>query len=514
MLDTDRKWSNNLAPLSRHHSIREHDGTRHVTLEPVSPTNGAVSFSRFLREVTRFAPSGLLEALAREGSIQTLRHRDDPRSLIDRSGWLTPWGIIEIARESIVHGIQGGQPPPSREAVRRLGSLFNNLDDPMAASPMASLDRFLVRVGFEQARWQLSEFEELARPHALLVEAAARVPSASAFSDASWRAALGCSLDEFVAIGFFLFVWASQHEGWIDLNWMELPNFAPVRERYPSLVVDEVVRRRLAATFDEFRQMDPVLDRGRDAVPEHRFNPLTARPLVQMRDARLLAPHPLLLLHRIGVNGLYYDRVNDPDFTNQLGPVFEAYVGMQLELVAGATVHPEVQLDKSRLSVDWIVILPEVVVLVEAKATRLTELARAGLDRLDEDRDRTLGKAYTQIEETARLISERHPKLEFVPTDRPVRGLVVTLEPYWNAVSGFGPAVTTTVPTTVASVREVEHFAAVGQTDDVAPALLSMSDTHSNNALLQALGSFPNARNPILERAWDAIFGDEPPEGE
>jgi hypothetical protein len=464
-----------------------------------------VTFPRFLREVTRFGPTELLTTVAREGAVQTLRHRSDPHSVIDGSSPVTLWALVEIARESIIHGAQQGQHPPTASELHRLCSLFSNLDDPLSEGPHYAIERFFVRLFFEQFRWQLSEFEELARPHALFVEAAARVPGATAFREERWRAALGCSVDEFVHAGFFLFVWASQHEGLVDLRWMDLPHFAEVQRHFPKSLIEHVVSSRLGADPAQLRRMDSEAVVP-DNVREHRFNPLSARPLVRMRDGRLLAPHPLLILHRLGVTGLYYDRVGEPGFADQLGPVFEEYVGMQLSLLSNAHVEHSVMAGRSDEVIDYVVVFPDVVLLLEAKSTRLTELARIGLDQLDDDRDRTLGKAYAQITRAERLITEDHPAFKFVPRDRPRRGIVVTLEPYWGAVSGFGALPATPIPTTVAHIREIEYLASTAITNDVGAALAGLTGAHSNNAIHAAVEQLDHVRNPILDRGWDAAM--------
>ncbi len=42
-----------------------------------------------------------------------------------------------------------------------------------------------------------------------------------------------------------------------------------------------------------------------------------------------------------------------------------------------------------------------------------------------------LGEAVGQIERTATQIADRHPAFSHIPDDRPARGLIVTLEPYY-----------------------------------------------------------------------------------
>lgn len=462
-----------------------------------------VSFRRFVKEVARYGPSALLPQVGIVGSEQAHHHREGPSDYFDARSGVTPWALVEVARECIVHGVESGR-AATVEDVRRLCLLYANLEDPLSESPDASIDQFLVRVGFEQFPWQVSEFEEIARSRALLVEAASKVASAIAFSEAAWCAALGCSVEEFIDIGFFLYVWAAKHRGWVDLAYLDLPHFGPVLDRYPRRRVLDVLDQLLAATPTELRGMDSRAI-AKDNVKEHRFNPLVARPLVRMRDGRLLAPHPLLVLQRLGVSGLYYDRVNDAGFTDQLGAVLEKYVEMNLDLIPDAHTYGEVDLGRAGKSVDFIVVLPHVTLLVEVKATRLTERARAGLDQLMDDRTRTLSKAQSQIDRTHKLAVNGHSALGFVPTDRPFRGLIVTLEPYWLATTGFAPQPACDVPSVTASVREVEQFCASAHALDVSDVLLGLPTHHSNQVLGAAVGQRRD-RNPILARNWDATL--------
>jgi hypothetical protein len=438
------------------------------------------------------------------GAHQASQHRGGSDYYDGRSG-VTPWALAAIAHESL-GAIESGRLASSAD-VDRLCGLYADLDDPITASPEASVDKFFVRLGFEQFPWQVSEFEELSRSRALLVEAAATVPAAKSLSTSAWQEHLGCTLEEFIDVGFFLFVWAAKHEGYVDLSFMDLEHFGPVLERFPRERVERLLSTHMAGAPAQLQLMESNRI-TEENVLEHRFNPLTARPLVRMRDGRLLAPHPLLILQRLGVNGLYYDRAGEPGFTDQLGEVFERYVGSHLELINGATIHSEIALGKrDGKSVDYIVLLPRLTLLVEVKASRLTERARAGLDDLDTDRARTLGKAQSQIDRTYELARGGHPLLAFIPPDLPVRGLIVTLEPYWNAMSGFGPDHSGAVRSVTASIREVERFCAASQEHDLSQSLIDMPD-HSNQVLAHA-ASDDRARNPILARNWDLTLASK-----
>lgn len=88
-----------------------------------------------------------------------------------------------------------------------------------------------------------------------------------------------------------------------------------------------------------------------------------------------------------------------------------------------------------RKTVDWIVVLPVAVLLVEVKSAIPTE--------------------------PVRLIADRNPALAVVPAGRPVLGLAVTLEPFHIANAGFDVPPATRTPVIVADAAEIETLATV-----------------------------------------------------
>jgi hypothetical protein len=365
-----------------------------------------------------------------------------------------------------------------------------------------------VRTGFEQFDWQTSKFEEVGRAHALFRAAAS--PSEPLLSGPSWASALGCSIEQFVTASFVLHVWAAKHEGRVDLTWLDGPQFEDVLDRLPRDVIEHVADLLTHPTFRSFRT-DEAASVKVDMLEEHSFNPFTARPFLR-RGAELVTPHPLLVLSRGTTTGLYYDRCREKGFTDQLGRVFERYVGMQLGEIPGVVAIPEIEYVPGKRSVDWIVVTPAAVVLIEVKATRLRQLARMGVtDALDEDLRRTVTHAHEQIERTAALIRDRHTGFEAIPTDRPVLGVVATLEHYWLVGSELTPAPApdgAKVPIVLASIREVEHLvdASVEHSlDEVVKRLVDSGEVGANvvRGVLNDL-HVRRRRNRLLTEGWDA----------
>lgn len=158
--------------------------------------------------------------------------------------------------------------------------------------------------------------------------------------------------------------------------------------------------------------------------------------------------------------------------------------------------------------VDWIVVFDDLVLLVEAKATRTPAATRAADETAQGAYEATLGKAFKQINRTYRALQAGLPEFNHIPTGRPVLGLVAALDPWYMANSmarGFLP--TPDVPTMVASAREVEQLVAIGQrlsASAVLREIMRPGDQRQTWELETALGAFekPTDRNPLLDEAW------------
>lgn len=101
-------------------------------------------------------------------------------------------------------------------------------------------------------------------------------------------------------------------------------------------------------------------------------------------------------------------------FARDLGHLFEQYIGRQLRLLPGSQVLGEVTYgprNDRRKTVDWIVILPEVVLVVEVKSAIPTEPVRLGTPEAAGAVLVKLGKAFKQIDVSQRRVrpAPRYP---------------------------------------------------------------------------------------------------------
>src|SRR5256885_927187 len=96
-------------------------------------------------------------------------------------------------------------------------------------------------------------------------------------------------------------------------------------------------------------------------------------------------------------------------------------------------------------------------------STRLTMASRLGLTKLREDVERSLGKAFEQLDRSVKMTESRAQPFADIPGDRPIIGFATTMEPYWfgNApvIRRFLPELS--VPVFVVSIRELEHLVSI-----------------------------------------------------
>lgn len=440
---------------------------------------GEVRWDAFVQRVRRHRPSDLLPVIA-QASIS----RFFSEQWMKRPRVVTPWATAASAITSVCHGNQHRPAGASYADVVDMCAAHNAVRDHGLAEhePDAAV-RFLLRVMYEQMPFQHAGATDIARSRAMFVDSLPEDTSTlKILSPDLWNTVLDCSLEQFVGIAWLLFAGAMHNSGYFDPAWMEQPQMAEVREVIPAAVVRRVTLSLFCATPQQLRaETEANPPPGR--LEKYAYNPLTNRPYIDMQtygDNRLLAPQPHFILDRARPSGLYYivtgslGQLEANDFTNDLGPVFEHYVGRHLRLLRDCNVYPEIIYGKDYAkSVDFFVVFDDLVMLVEAKTTRLRQVARMGGESYVQDLDRTLGKAFRQINTTVNRLEVSDPAFSLIPKDRPVHALVVTLEPYHISNSPFirERLPETQVRTTVASIRELEFLCALGQHESVAPLI-------------------------------------------
>jgi hypothetical protein len=290
--------------------------------------------------------------------------------------------------------------------------------------------------------------------------------------------------------------------------------FAEVTREIPSEVLRRVIEEQYVANVQDLKDMEheaELLAGVPDA--EYRrfsFNPLSSRPAVTGIADTLIIPVPDLLVRQASPLGIYYSGVRKwgNPFAEDIGNLFESYVGKQLELMPDAQVFPEIEYGSKKsksLSVDWFVIFDECVVLVEVKSTRPTEPIRRASSQAGKDLEKRLGHSVEQLNRSSREIKDRVPEFSRIPSNKPILGLVVTLEPFHTVNSPFGlsylPACE--IPFRIASAIELEQLVTISDASPGRVLLDFMSSAANNGSSINgALAGHAGRRNEIIDQAW------------
>lgn len=379
-----------------------------------------------------------------------------------------PWTLAGLAREAIVHCRSHRSRRLNEDRFRVLLNAYSQSHDadPRRGTAEARFT-ILATHAYDQMPYQESDGQELSRTLSLFAdELPANASRLSVINPTVIEELVGGPLPEALRAAFLLTELAKMEHGILSDNfWNEawLDDFA---DQVSREVMHEVTLRMSAdvtAMRRRYREeMKPSL------VPSHvrryAYNPLAVTPLVKI-GRRLIAPQPRLIRRRMAPNALFYAGVAKygSNFSTDLGYLAETYVGRTLNQIQGARVYGEVEYQESgnkKLTTDWFLVMPKLVVLIESKATRPDLRLRVGNPELGRALGDQLSKSIKQLNATNSLIASGHPAVAHLPNDRPRVGLTVTAEPFYSGnQSEFRDLLPRPdLPISFASMRELAHI--------------------------------------------------------
>ena len=470
----------------------------------------AVSYNTLRRRVEEHRATDLLVAIAQLNvHLQHVQYDRADRGRLPVS--VQPFAVAGVARTALVSWQDRSGRPVRDEDLVDMCRIYGNIDDP-ALEGGPGIDRMralLMKPAYEQFGGQEPLMENIGRTVVLLGDQAATTPGAPTASE--WADGLGVTLEHFMRIGFMMHVAAVSNAGEISRETLQKKDIAALFTPGTADEALKVVDRWFAAPPDRLQAEGRAEEKAARGAKKWALNPLVAHPVVALPDDRYVVPWPRLVLDRITPTGLYFigRELFGNQFPSKLGGMFERYVGTQLGLLEHAEVLPEIEYGKPvKKTVDHFVITPEAVVLVEVKAARPIRSTRLGEPAGDEDTDKKVGYAYEQIDRTAQMIRDGHPAVAAIPADRPLLGLVVTLEPFYLVNTELFAALIPrpSIPTTVASSHELESVVATLQTEpDVGRRLLDALTNPGEGGprIEDAIADLEPLPNLLLDEAWE-----------
>lgn len=421
----------------------------------------------------------------------------------------TPWALAEVARTSLVFGNEH-RPPATERDVLECCAAHSALRDPQLQRGDAA--SFFLRLGTEQMSYQQPAFSELARTVALLDLTPPSVRGLSTIRGDWQTRLLGTTLMQWLTAGHLLLAGALAHDGQIPQGWQKDPSLLDFAETVDLDNLPDIVTSQFATDRAGFMERQPSLGTIRPLFARRlAFNPLLARPAIKgLTDDTLIVPSPGALIRKLSPLGLYHLGLREwgNAFSEDLGLVFEAYVGNQLRLMPEVTVEPSIKYGTAE-SIDWFVIADDAVLFVEVKSTRPDESVRLGSEDARGYISKRLGRAVEQLNKTVRLVRDGRPEFNHIPTDRPLLGLVVTMEPFHTLNAGLykGWLPPCDIPFRVCGIDEIEGMVSQRETErtmGLVHALMTDPDREGWH-LQSAFADQPRRRNDLLDQAWNRL---------
>lgn len=405
-----------------------------------------------------------------------------------------PWAMAAMARESLAYGGPHQSTPLAVDAISTLNYHYLGCDDIIPDDEFMFLN--LAKFEYEQLMYQTPLHHDLARSFLLLERTTIKKSKTSCWT--LFQTTTAHAIEATIV----LYCMARASEGLVPsgdldpIEWSSVGGVVPLR-------VIEKTRDRLTETPAQLRQRYLRTDRKFNVPARYAYNPLYAKPLVNIGGSDVVAPQPHLILNSMTPESLYHlgIEVSGSHFPSELGRRAEAYTGRLFRKKSGMKIHPEVRLNPRNqdLSIDWILVTKKSVVLIECKGAFMSLPGRAGDGREIINRtDKYIGGARGQINNTyAEMTTRKNPAFNHIlpiKGRRKFYGLVVTGGDFYVANSEILTKHISTAPsihTRVASLHEVEMLASLsaGELDSFL-CYLETDPAASNMSIETALRKF------------------------
>lgn len=436
-------------------------------------------------------------------------------------GTLNPFAphlVSGVAASVISRGYPRGL-APTRQQVAEACHIFFALEHPGRPGDELFTERLVARILYQQWPYRRVDLSHWARPVALFADTQPASGRLLSVIDDDWSTELlGGGVREFVSVGFSLYSAATRGYSY------PLPEHAGGAALYDlhggQQRFEAVVERSFVSDIDSYKAerrkfTDALVGTSAEKLigEPFAFNPLVSRPLLRgIQENVAVAPSVEDIALRTSCPGIIYEGLArwKGRFTTDVGYLFEAYVGRQLALFDSANVLPELSYrtgQGDQLSVDWIVVHPAAVLLVECKSALPRRDVYEASDAFGEAHE-NIGHGITQVNRSADAIVRGVREFQGIPTDRPIVGIVVTLG---NFDSANDPGIrahlaNTEVPTSIAGIDFLERLVTLADHDVRSFAHQARAKAASNayepRGVLEGVETSPN---PILEAAFDSI---------
>ena len=167
---------------------------------------------------------------------------------------LTAWALADIARVSLVSGNEHRKPATERDLLE-CSAAYSAAQDPELPKVGAdSLVSFMLRKSSEQFVYNQSRYGDLGRTGAIFAQTTASKPL-QVLDEAGWvEDLLGCSISQYVGIGFMVHTLAVTNGGRFSEEWLDQPGLLEkITSKIPVALISDVIENHFVGDLKVYQ---------------------------------------------------------------------------------------------------------------------------------------------------------------------------------------------------------------------------------------------------------------------
>jgi hypothetical protein len=464
----------------------------------------AISFPDFISELSEYEFGSSLEALAH---ISWAASEKDPKGFIKDASLLAQVARGLLLSQSFPNNVNSKIQPDQEAFVRWKEKIVAVAEHPADAQDQHHDEKVFVATSYEQFPFQDGSSQDAIRRFYRLLCS----PTTEKMINLDWSTHLGVSLDTnfYVWISFWAFFRANNG---VTSDLIQFGDAAMEANLASIGITISSISKSIDIIAENPSKFVDLEEGSKQGWELRRYdpNPLLSKPIVRVSGGRICCPVPSAYENAVG-SGLYYTGVAiwGNSFANILGAEFEAYIGEQFQLLGVARVHQVPRKDHGPKRCDWIVIFDSFALLVEVKVQRLNASARAGGVDFEKEIEKVISEPLKQINATAQDVSSGQADFDYIPQGFALRGMVVTLEPFFlaNTVGKKVALEKESIPTLFVSSKELEELVSCTLLSEAEALIINCQDDPKNAGMpmweVMNRVDYPSTTNPIVNQALD-----------
>lgn len=425
--------------------------------------------------------------------------------------WLYPWNLVDMADISICRGCEDRPLAPSDDDIREISAMMHYCDKSTSLAIKENVNAAIAALCYQQFSLEVNTALADGMRLIALFDHLDEAENQVLCTENEVVQLFGSSIRDYFAGIVLLDAVFSGSKGIVGNSF-----FTPgtgIMDAITALVDEDVILglvARLSTDINSYKKeaalVEPV---KRPTIDGARYIPLYSTPIIKI-DESLVAPVSGLISKTLSPNSVLYRGVDiwGQDYINDIGRLFEIYVGKQLNEAIGGTVFSKVNylVGKTNAeSIDWFLETNSFLYLIEVKASIVPLSVRSGAEDYFTRLKDVIGKAAKQIDRTASLVSEGEESFAHLP-EKELRGIVITLDEFFfssNPINEHEPILPeeSGVPKVVIPIGELELIVAYSQTKNIEEIFEVYFDRNESNETPR--DQFKNINimnNPMLEK--------------